>query len=424
MKFLKLNKYRFLFYVASFTAICIGSSFSFSADAINKEQSTETDGIIKKAPSFEICDDENSYLEKNLPKYNYPELSCKISEYSVPMDFYNNPDNSHRIIGFMASLPKACLHASMKQADEQITGPRAKTEGYRWCEKDVFGKTHYYRGLKRPCISEAYVDYVYKMFMQAATCFNISPRELFPKTNLEGEFIFNRYGIFEAIGYSQLTSAPIKQVQINSQKNFKPELGFDFYKSKKECQVFLPFLRKPEMDTNKREHRKFKCDALGSHNAFLFQLTYTSLYYKYLRHNVENLFNKKLKASFNKECDFENESQDVQCNKIKQALRIGTFLSWNTGNSGFDIINTAFIKEINATKNLDQFSPKRFYDKLQKALINAKKSNGEALYDSNRASYLNNYIPNMVGKLNTIEQLNTDYDGSPLDCSSLNDVLE
>jgi hypothetical protein len=127
-----------------------------------------------QASAYEICTEQNNYLESLLPNAG-PE------PYS--------------------QLPSACVERA------QLNLAAAGYYGFCPSPEGMPGRTH-----PRPCISEKYVRAVHTALLDASECLGYDPRWAFASFNLESALHLNAVGAAGDVGVGQLTRSAIDQI--------------------------------------------------------------------------------------------------------------------------------------------------------------------------------------------------------------------
>lgn len=131
-----------------------------------------------KTLAYEVCTDENNYLEDFL------------------LDYGPEPESL---------LPSACVERA------QLNLPAKGFYGH--CDGPVGmpGRTH-----PRPCVSKNYVRTVHSALLDASECLGYDPRWAFASFNLESALHINAVGLAGDVGVGQLTKAAINQINMRA----------------------------------------------------------------------------------------------------------------------------------------------------------------------------------------------------------------
>lgn len=342
----------------------------FMDELIEKAQSQvkmTSESVICKDCEFSIsnqlensCNDQNSYLKQQLKS----DIAKKI--INIP-----------RIENSSFSIKESCIHASQKTTlgEKQKTFAQCQSGALKISKKKTI----------RPCIDNEYLNFTTHSFNLAAQCMAKSSFEvesIFGMMNVESGFHANAVSATGSSGIGQLTSAAIKDINVNELKNLRNQLSEN---ENTQCQnVANDFL---SSNSPIRSDRKFSCDRVSIEKGNpLLNMIYTFAYVQKTKKDLEKFFFKQFDKSFNLSFD--------ELDKLKLELSI-----WghNTGIMGLLVPMKILMKKYKHTRITDRT---KFLEELAEQM---KRTPASANKTASRRKETSNYLPKIQERLSMIK---------------------
>lgn len=306
------------------------------------------------------CNEQNNYLKQQLKS------EAVVKVLNIP-----SIQNSH------FSIKESCILASQKTTlgEKQKTFAQCQIGDLKIPKKKTI----------RPCIDNEYLNFTTHSFNLAAQCMTNKPFEaesIFGMMNVESGFHANAVSGTGSSGIGQLTSAAIKDINMNELAGLKDNM---IASENTQCQTIAN-----EFLSNKnpiRSDRKYSCDRVSIEKGNpLLNMIYTFAYVQKTKKDLDKFFFKQFEKSFN--------LSDEELNKLKLELSI-----WghNTGIMGLLVPMKILMKKYQSARITDRT---KFLEELA---IQMTKTPASANRSRSRRRETSNYFPKIQERLALIK---------------------